>query len=133
MIQKIIKKIKKLKETVGLKLVEHLPENSFSPLGYEWDFKDNPISVGARLKFIDIIVPQPEAWGVDYEDYMQIYNRLGYNCTILAVDIYGPSPFVRTFITVEFDDGFILEAVSTVLFAPAMADIIKFESYNNDY
>lgn len=133
MIQKIIKKIKKLKKDVRSKLVEHLQENNFSPLGYEWDFEDNPIFVGGKLKFIDIIVPQPEAWGVDYEDYMQIYERLGYNCTILAIDVYGPSPFVKTFITVEFNDGFLLEAVSTVLFAPAYAEIIKLESYSNEY
>lgn len=136
MIQIIKKKIQKIKAIAKLKLAEHLERinnTSFEPLGYEWEFEDNPIYVGSRLKFIDIIVPQPEAWGVDYDDYMQIYNKLGYNCTVLSVDIFGPSPFVGTFITVEFNDGFILEAVSTVLFAPAKAEIIKLESYINDY
>lgn len=136
MIQIIKKKIQKIKAIAKLKLAEHLERinnASFEPLGYEWEFEDNPIYVGSRLKFIDIIVPQPEAWGVDYDDYMQIYNKLGYNCTVLSVDIFGPSPFVGTFITVEFNDGFILEAVSTVLFAPAKAEIIKLESYIDDY
>lgn len=133
----IKKKIQKVKNTVKSKLVELSEKvnnnNSFEPLGYEWDFEDNPIYSGSRLKFIDIIVPQPEAWGVDYDDYMQIYNKLGYNCTVLSVDIFGPSPFVGTFVTVQFDDGFVLDSVSTVLFAPARAEIIKLESYINDY